>query len=195
MPPSSIRHGSSVSKKVTVIGSAYLGRARLKPKKNTWTTMGSRAIQDKYRQKHAVEQQLRIENLELDQQENDYDSMADDDNVIKVGKVLDGTKAAEMSHGGREFDDADAIPQEMDFEQQKTCPKHSNWRTCRDRVEKRTRAFAGQMKDMVAMYTVWMGAGTPAPCRSGSEEEGDYLIWVVDLFEAYTLDTCLDGGG
>ncbi|KAJ7614313.1 hypothetical protein B0H17DRAFT_1152977 [Mycena rosella] len=167
----SIHRFSGSSKKAALISSKWPGKVSLKPKDPTRVTMGSRAAQDKQRSKAATEHQIRMENLEPQEQEV-LDALADfeqdygdDEEIIQVNDVLDGTSRAEMSHGGGEFEDA----------------IWQDW-SLNDKGSKRTQAFAVQMEDIVSMYTVWMGLGTPAPLRLGNGEEGGYPIHVVNLF-------------
>ncbi|KAJ7652923.1 hypothetical protein B0H17DRAFT_1214845 [Mycena rosella] len=153
----------------------------------------------------ATDHQFRTENLEpaqmdvlnaLQDFQGNYGGTLDDDDTINLNDVLDGTTRGDISQGGGEFEEA--IWQDMDSERQNARPKCPDWKTRRDRVQKRTNAFAGQMEDMVAMYIVWMGAGSPAPRRlvgEGTGEERGYPIRVVDLFDTYTLDAFLDAGG
>ncbi|KAJ7603084.1 hypothetical protein B0H17DRAFT_1154820 [Mycena rosella] len=123
--------------------------------------------------------------------ERDY---GDDKEIIQVNDVLDGTSRAEMSHDGGKLKMLFGRIWSLNNKGSVTL-KHPDWQTHRDRVQKRTQAFVVQIEDIVLMYTVWMGLGTPAPLRPGNGEEGGYPIHVVDLFEAYTLDTCLDVRG
>ncbi|KAJ7704554.1 hypothetical protein B0H17DRAFT_1126867 [Mycena rosella] len=132
----SIHRFSGSSKKAALISSKWPGKVSLKPKGPTRVTMSSRAAQDKQRSKAATEHQIQMENLEPQEQEV-LDALADferdygdDEEIIQVNDVLDGTSRAEMSHGGGEFEDA--IWQDLESERQRQRPKHPDWRTRRD---------------------------------------------------------------
>lgn len=54
-----------------------------------------------------------------------------------------------------------------------------DFRTRRDRVQRRVEGFQKQMDNMVETYIEWVGEGEAPPCREGVA--GGYLIRVVDL--------------
>jgi hypothetical protein len=129
---------------------------------------------------------------------NEQDLDFDEDNEICIEDVLDGTAAAEISHGGQELlDAARAIEEEREEETQNKqyvtitmgeslvilCSlKCRDWWTCRDRVERRVYAFASQMEDLVDMYIHWITENELLPPVEGEPGRGECVVQVVDLF-------------
>ncbi|KAJ7877274.1 hypothetical protein B0H13DRAFT_1893283 [Mycena leptocephala] len=105
----------------------------------------------------------------------------DSTNISRWGhKAAMQSLRIEISHGGEE--QREAIHQEIEEEKKRKHPKRPDWRTRRDRIDKRTRAFDGQMKDLVEMYGEWVAEGQTAPVRrEAGTEEGGYSIRVVDI--------------
>ncbi|KAJ7041444.1 hypothetical protein C8F04DRAFT_1177279 [Mycena alexandri] len=106
----------------------------------------------------------------------------------------------DISHGGGEF--TDALRREVEEKYRNKHPKRLDFRTRRDRVQRRVEGFEKQMDNMVSTYIEWVGEGEAAPFREG--EEGGHLIRVVDLLgwlgtngpsENYNLEAVLDAGG
>jgi hypothetical protein len=129
---------------------------------------------------------------------NEQDLDFDEDNEIRIEDVLDGTVAAEISHGGQELlDAARAIEEEREEETRNKqyvtitmgeslvilcSPKRKDWRTRRDRVERRVYAFASQMEDLVDMYIHWITENEPPPPVEGEPGRGECVVQVVDIF-------------
>ncbi|KAJ6522141.1 hypothetical protein DFH09DRAFT_1424226 [Mycena vulgaris] len=117
--------------------------------------------------------------------------------------VLDGSERIEMSHAGGEFT---ALAQgiEDDSGDERPSPKHTqyDWRTRRDRTERRNLAFQGQMPQMLAAY-FRMCARDELPVRAGTEDVGEgltdeiYELTVVDMFDTSDIEVKLepDAGG
>ncbi|KAJ7678318.1 hypothetical protein DFH06DRAFT_1121808 [Mycena polygramma] len=123
--------------------------------------------------------------------EPDYSPMDEDnDEDIRMDDVLSGRIEIDISHAGGEFQEA--IHQEIEEEHLRQNPKRADWRTRRDRIERRTKAFDTQMESMVDMYMKWVGEGEAPPLR---EDTGEYQIRVVDILDSYVLDANLDSGG
>ncbi|KAJ7023549.1 hypothetical protein C8F04DRAFT_1271239 [Mycena alexandri] len=110
---------------------------------------------------------------------------------IRLDDVLDGSTGIDISHGGGEF--TDAVRNELEEEYRRTHPKRMDFRTRRDRVQRRVDGFESQMDNMISTYIEWAGEGEAPPCREGTE--GGHRIRVVDLLDNYDLDAVLDADG
>ncbi|KAJ7697754.1 hypothetical protein B0H14DRAFT_3529204 [Mycena olivaceomarginata] len=108
-------------------------------------------------------------------------------NIVNMDGVLDGSERIELSHAGGEFGTL-----EEDLE------KAEDWRTRRDRTERRNLAFECQMPDMVNSYirycaeqaTVGGPLCTPQDHENATVQEV-FEIRVVDMFETSTVDVNL----
>ncbi|KAJ7734622.1 hypothetical protein B0H16DRAFT_1695815 [Mycena metata] len=153
---------------------------------------------------------MRLERLLLPEQLNtlevlrDFDdgedTMESRDEEIRLEDVLDGRTEMDISHGGGEF--SDALRREVEEEYRQKHPKRMDFRTRRDRVQRRVEGFQKQMDNMVETYIEWVGEGEAPPCPEGVA--GGYLIRVVDLLgwlstegasENYNLEADLNAGG
>ncbi|KAJ7043626.1 hypothetical protein C8F04DRAFT_1251032 [Mycena alexandri] len=163
------------------------------------TELRSRRAADEYRARRAQEHEAREAEL-LPEQLNtlaairdfdDGDTMEWREEEIRLEDVLDGSTGIDISHGGGEF--TDAVRNELEEEYRRTHPKRMDFRTRRDRVQRRVDGFESQMDNMISTYIEWAGEGEAPPCREGTE--GGYRIRVVDLLDNYDLDAVLDADG
>ncbi|KAJ7718379.1 hypothetical protein B0H14DRAFT_2643352 [Mycena olivaceomarginata] len=202
------RAGSSASRKSVVLGSSFQPLSTRAPTTLKRVNLKSRKAQDDYRVKRTEDFEARNSGplaLSATQQQtldalrnynNEQDLDFDEDNEIRIEDVLDGTVAAEISHGGQELlDAARAIEEEREEETRNKHPKCKDWRTRRDRVERHVYAFASQMEDLVDMYIHWITENEPPPPVEGEPGRGECVVQVVDIFKTYTLDAVLDSSG
>ncbi|KAJ7742389.1 hypothetical protein B0H14DRAFT_2637652 [Mycena olivaceomarginata] len=124
-------------------------------------------------------------------------------NFVTMEGVLNGSEQIELSHAGGELGSLEE-DLEVDTDDEsagaktRQAPKAEDWRTRRDRTERRNLAFESQMPEMVASYIRYCAeqatAGGPL-CTSPEEEEMRvqevYEIRVVDMFETSTVDVKL----
>ncbi|KAJ7862651.1 hypothetical protein B0H14DRAFT_3134226 [Mycena olivaceomarginata] len=129
------KSGSSASRKSVVLGSSFQPPSTCAPTTLKQVNLKSRKAQDKYRVKRTEDFEARNSGplaLSSTQQQtldalrsynNEQDLDFDEDNEIYIEDVLDGTAAAEISHGGQELlDAARAIEEEREEETQNKGP-------------------------------------------------------------------------
>ncbi|KAJ7472491.1 hypothetical protein FB451DRAFT_1339449 [Mycena latifolia] len=119
-------------------------------------------------------------------------------NMVSMADILDGSARIEISHAGGEFalleqDVEDNSGDEGARAQAKT---QTDWRTRRDRTERRNLVFQDQMPQMLAAY-FRMCAEAELPIRPATEEEHDaveeiYELTVVDMFDTSSVEVKLD---
>ncbi|KAJ7821992.1 hypothetical protein B0H14DRAFT_3471049 [Mycena olivaceomarginata] len=115
-------------------------------------------------------------------------------NFVNMEGVLNGSEQIELSHAGGELGSLEEdLEEDTDDEsagaKTRQAPKAEDWRTRRDRTERRNLAFESQMPEMVTSYVRYCAeqatAGGPL-CTSPDEEEMRvqevYEIRVVDMF-------------
>ncbi|KAJ7429411.1 hypothetical protein B0H11DRAFT_2409247 [Mycena galericulata] len=205
-----IRHGGAVSSKLLVLGSkrksaAHPGRAPVQVK-----TLGPTAISEARRNGEAA-LRARLQNMEPSDREafDQLQALAEDDdfdpdhppgapNVVSMEGVLDGSERIELSHAGGEFSGLEqGIEEDTEDEGDEAKKKKAeDWRTRRDRTEKRNVAFQSQMPEMVTAYIRYCAEqelptrASHSSCPLPNAVEEVYDIQVVDMFGAY-----LGGGG
>ncbi|KAJ7309165.1 hypothetical protein DFH08DRAFT_823593 [Mycena albidolilacea] len=145
-----------------------------------------------------------LEHLQGLADDDDFDpSNLNTANFVTMEGVLNGSEQIELSHAGGELgsleEDLEAdTDDESAGAKTRQAPKAEDWRTRRDRTERRNLAFESQMPEMVASYIRYCAeqatAGGPL-CTSPEEEEMRvqevYEIRVVDMFETSTVDVKL----
>ncbi|KAG6824531.1 hypothetical protein H0H92_006579, partial [Tricholoma furcatifolium] len=118
-----------------------------------------------------------------------------DDEWHNLNDLLDGTAPLDLSHAGGEFDHllADYIREEINEH-----GKPKDFRTRRDRTEKRTQGFEQQMEGATDSYMEWanrMGdeglTMGPSTSHNGSVENA-LALQVIDVFQTYkySIDIC-----
>ncbi|KAJ7826486.1 hypothetical protein B0H14DRAFT_3467664 [Mycena olivaceomarginata] len=96
-----------------------------------------------------------FEHLQGLAEDNDFDpNKSNTPNVVDMAGVLNGSERIELSHAGGELGSLEEdLEDETDDESAGAkARKAEDWRTRRDRTERRNRAFQSQMPDMVASY-------------------------------------------
>ncbi|KAJ7857422.1 hypothetical protein B0H14DRAFT_3085219 [Mycena olivaceomarginata] len=115
--------------------------------------------------------------------------------MVDVGDILTGTQRAELSHAGGEFSSLEEGIEEDWVDENERRGKREDWRTRRDRIELRNRAFLSQMPEMVSAY-IRMCAEAEMPVRQNTVTvEELYEIQVVDMFETTSVEVRLDPRG
>ncbi|KAJ6524705.1 hypothetical protein DFH09DRAFT_937089 [Mycena vulgaris] len=118
-------------------------------------------------------------------------------NMVNMGDVLDGTTRIEISHAGGEFASLEQdVEEDEGDEGVEAKPKQMDWRTRRDRTERRNLAFLAQMPQMMSAY-LRMCAAEEMPFRPLAEEdepsvEEIYELTVVDMFNTSSIEVKLD---
>ncbi|KAJ7727400.1 hypothetical protein B0H16DRAFT_1779478 [Mycena metata] len=200
MAGGSIRRVGSTSSRNNILGSSWqpIGARKIPTVKKL--KLSNRKAQDEYRSARSKEHEAReaellpeqLNTLEVLRDFDDgEDTMESRDEEIRLEDVLDGRTEMDISHGGGEL--TDALRREVEEEYRQKHPKRMDFRTRRDRVQRRVEGFQKQMNNMVETYIEWVGEGEAPPCREGVA--GGYLICVVDLLENYNLEADLNAGG
>ncbi|KAJ6583130.1 hypothetical protein DFH09DRAFT_912007 [Mycena vulgaris] len=120
-------------------------------------------------------------------------------NMVNMADILDGSARIEISHAGGEFTSLEQDVEEDSGEDSAGMKqKQDDWRTCRDRTERRNLAFQGQMQEMLAAY-FRMCAQDELPRRASAEDEGEgvgeqeiYELTVVDMLDTSDIEVKLD---
>ncbi|KAJ7120518.1 hypothetical protein C8R43DRAFT_959950 [Mycena crocata] len=149
-----------------------------------------------------------LEHLQGLADDDDFDagSMPGAANMVNMADVLDGTTEIEMSHAGGEMGgrslEEDLEQDSGDDSEEVKAKKAEDWRTRRDRTERRNLGFLSQMGEMVTAY-LRMCAEAEMPAMAAAQEsqrasvEETWELQVVDMFETTNIDVKLDprGGG
>ncbi|KAJ7081091.1 hypothetical protein C8R43DRAFT_965631 [Mycena crocata] len=124
--------------------------------------------------------------------------------MVNMDDILDGTTQVEMSHAGGELGgslEEDLEEDSGDDNDEVRAKKAQDWRTRRDRTERRNIAFLSQMGEMVKAY-ICMCAEHEMSARPIAEgvQRGtveEYDLQVVDMFDTTDVSVKLDprGGG
>ncbi|KAI5990753.1 hypothetical protein EDD15DRAFT_2169952 [Pisolithus albus] len=91
---------------------------------------------------------------------------AETDDVYDVANILDGSKTIDLSHGGGELRDLarDLFSDVKNIGDESLRKRRMDYRTRRDRAQRRTDAFARQMPELVRAYVEWSAANAGKSC-------------------------------
>ncbi|KAF7291212.1 hypothetical protein MIND_01264600 [Mycena indigotica] len=129
-----------------------------------------------------------LQNLANDD-EFDASDLVSQENITSIADVLDGTRRAEISHAGGDFEDVEGL-----LEQTKPSrARYHDWRTRRERTQTRVDAFAIQAPQMLQAYLRFC-ADDPSTTPLPNQEDADlYRLTVIEMFETkYNQEIWLD---
>ncbi|KAJ7663692.1 hypothetical protein B0H14DRAFT_3102631 [Mycena olivaceomarginata] len=127
-------------------------------------------------------------------EDDDIDEMAEGSNWVDIDAVMEGSERIELSHAGGELQDslAEGIEEEISVN------RRWDWRTRRDRTERRNLDFMAQMPEMILAYMRWCDPEEGGSPISDTDEDTEvYSILVIDMFDTERREIALDprGGG
>ncbi|KAJ7330903.1 hypothetical protein DFH08DRAFT_916509 [Mycena albidolilacea] len=127
-------------------------------------------------------------------EDDDIDEMAEGSNWVDIDAVMEGSERIELSHAGGELQDslAEGIEEEISVN------RRWDWRTRRDRTERRNLDFMAQMPEMILVYMRWCDPEEGGSPISDTDEDTEvYSILVIDMFDTERREIALDprGGG
>ncbi|KAJ7310639.1 hypothetical protein DFH08DRAFT_918249 [Mycena albidolilacea] len=127
-------------------------------------------------------------------EDDDIDEMAEGSNWVDIDTVMEGSERIELSHAGGELQDslAEGIEEEISVN------RRWDWRTRRDRTERRNLDFMAQMPEMILAYMRWCDPEEGGSPISDTDEDTEvYSILVIDMFDTERREIVLDprGGG
>ncbi|KAJ7799715.1 hypothetical protein B0H14DRAFT_3491386 [Mycena olivaceomarginata] len=204
MPPKSAIHRQrSTLGRLRILGSQLKSTTRPGRAPLSKTTLGRKGIED-YRRAEEQSLRTRLQHMDVDgleglqhlqglAEDEDFDpNNSNTPNMVNMGGVLNGSERIELSHAGGELGSLEEdLEEDTDDESSEAkTRKAEDWRTRRDRTERRNLAFESQVPDMVSSYirycTEQATVGGPL-CAPRDEEETPvqevYEIRVVDMFE------------
>ncbi|KAF7288901.1 hypothetical protein MIND_01406100 [Mycena indigotica] len=126
----------------------------------------------------ALDNLAALQNLANDDEFDATDLLACE-NIMSLGGVLDGTQMAVISHAGGEFD----MLEESLKSGMHSRPQTRDWRTRRERTQRRVDAFTIQLPHLLQAYLRYCSS----PTSSTNEHEGAngadmYPVTVVEMF-------------
>ncbi|KAI6124642.1 hypothetical protein EV401DRAFT_2068853 [Pisolithus croceorrhizus] len=99
------------------------------------------------------------------------------DDVYDVASILDGSKSIDFSHGGGELRDLarDLFNDAKNIEDGGWQKRRMDYRTCRDRAQRRIDAFAREMPELVWAYLEWSA-------NSADSNDDQVQLYVLSIF-------------
>ncbi|KAI5985463.1 hypothetical protein EDD15DRAFT_2175880 [Pisolithus albus] len=119
---------------------------------------------------------------------------AETDDAYDINSVLDGSKVIDLSHGGGELRDLvrDLFKDVQNIGNEGLQKRRVDYRTRRDRAQRRTDAFAKEMPELVRAYLEWSASCTGKYCSetgrcrntrpSTDSNDGQVQLYVLGIF-------------
>ncbi|KAI6015899.1 hypothetical protein BKA83DRAFT_4060676 [Pisolithus microcarpus] len=120
-------------------------------------------------------------------------SQPETDDVYDVSSILDGSKSIDFSHGGGELRDLarDLFNDTRNIEDEGWQKRRTDYRTRRDRAQRRTDAFAREMPELVRAYLEWSANSAGRFCsetgrcrnaRPPTDSNNQVQLYVLGVF-------------
>ncbi|KAI6007111.1 hypothetical protein EDD15DRAFT_2190723 [Pisolithus albus] len=147
----------------------------------------ARAMEAKDRQRAHLEAMTPQERRDLQALHEGHEDFfhTETDDGYDIANILDGSKTIDLSHGGGELRDLarDLFSDVKNIGNKSLRKRRIDYRTRRDRAQRRTDAFARQMPELVRAYLEWSANSVGAEKRALHVQAKDYSVSSALVFQ------------